>query len=135
MSCFNACFAALHTSAISPMQSTTLSYSINYSILRMFNAKLKLMHKRPFIDQHCPRHQHRCCLPPVQDEHPHLPKFFVGVVQLCASPMVLFETLPARQERPCFLPDGNLAYQISSCSINLLHNVFSLLAKVSTKSR
>ena len=63
---------ALHASAMLTMQSTTLSYSINYSILKMFNAKLKFMHKYPFIDQHRPCHQHCRRQPPVQDEHLHL---------------------------------------------------------------
>ena len=69
--CFHSCFAslAIHASTILPMQSTTLSYAINYSILKIFKSKLKFMQKHPFIDHH---HRHQDCQAQVWDQHPHL---------------------------------------------------------------
>ena len=69
------CFACFCNAANAVNYSvTTLSYSINNSILKMFNPKLKFMHEHPFINQHSPCHQHHRLQLLVQDEHPHLPR-------------------------------------------------------------
>lgn len=133
--CFHSCFASIYPSTILPMQPTTLSYAVNYSILTIFKSKLKFRQKPPCTDHYSPRHQHR--QPQVWARGPAISSSCMSGSSSCAL-FLLFALgmmLSARVERTRFLPAGNLAYQISKCSFSPWQNESSLLAKVSTQWR
>ena len=86
--CFHCFHSWNHASTILPMQSTTLSYAINYFVLKIFKSKLKFMQKHPFIDHHRHHHQHR--QPQVWGQQPHhlVRQDHPAPDQRCTSPTV-----------------------------------------------